>query len=1041
MRGSGTSVIAAGAFLLASLIPLLAVADVVTDGSLGDGSSPTGPGFLITEAMGERPGDGPNLFHSFFEFSLGETQSATFAGPDVVENILGRVTGGSRSEIFGAIRTAPSLGEVDLYLMNPSGMVFGESATLDINGSFRATTADELHFPNGELFEARPGGAVPLLTVAAPEAFGFLSSNSAPISIIGSSLAVSDGASLSLIGAGDVTIDGFVSASVDVGDARSVSIEGDAITIEPGSSVTANASGDGDAGSVSIRGGDIVIEGLVSVDAEGAGSAGTVSIDAESLSIRGAPGSGVRQQPGKSIDEGVGIVAHSLGAGNAGTVSIEVESLSIRGEPSADDSVGTFGVGISADSYGAGNAGTVSIEAESVSIHSEPGFGRSEVLCDECRFAGIFAGGVGDGDGGTITVRADESVVIRGTDVRPVDVFTGLGVSSSGDGSAGRVVVETPVLEIHLDGSISSWALGTGGAGGEIMVEVGKLVLDSGALLREDFASIWTGTKGSGPAGTVAIEAGSVDIRDGGVISATTGGPGDAGTVTVEATDSVFISDAGGDPFSLWGIIAGGTPPTGIYSGTVLGGDSGSITVSAPEITVTEGGIVATSTAGGGDAGDVTLRGERITISAGAFVDSTSLPGGALPGGAAGSVTIEATESIAVEGRSASGHQSRVASATLGPSDAGSVSLRAPLIVVDDAAIATTSVASPFGESGGRAGEIVLEAEELRVTGGGRVDSSSMTAGEAGSIRVVASELLLVEGAGSGIASRTGGQGLGGDVVLRAPQIEVSDGGEVSAESSAGLQETRDIFGSFYDEKPKLIADPDPVATGNAGSVTLEANQVLVQSGSIATHSEAADGGDVTIFATEMLHLIDGEITASVSSGSGGNIAIDPVFVILEGESRIVAQATTGSGGNISITTDALLASQESVISASSQLGVQGTVEIHSPETDVAGTLASLPETFLEAAALMKERCAARKGGESSGSFVWTGRQGVSWSPDGMIPASYREAEERPEPEPVGLVLGTSPTTGEQLAFLIGCGGQAAVSGGRGVAEVAIRAR
>ena len=136
-----------------------------------------------------------------------------------------------------------------------------------------------------------------------------------------------------------------------------------------------------------------------------------------------------------------------------------------------------------------------------------------------------------------------------------------------------------------------------------------------------------------------------------------------------------------------------------------------------------------------------------------------------------------------------------------------------------------------------------------------------------------------------------------------------------------------------------------------------------------------------------MLHLIDGEITASVSSGSGGNIVIDPVFVILEGESRIVAQAIEGSGGNISITTDALLASQESVISASSELGVQGTVEIHSPETDVAGTLASLPETILEAAALMKERCAARKGGESAGSFVWTGRQGVSWSPDEMIPA------------------------------------------------------
>ena len=130
-RGSGgtrgpplaCALLAAGAFLLTSLIPLPAFADVVTDGSLGDGSSPAGPDFWITEAMGERPGDGPNLFHSFSEFGLTETQSATFDGPDAVENILSRVTGSSRSEIFGAIRTAPSLGAVDLYLMNPFGIV------------------------------------------------------------------------------------------------------------------------------------------------------------------------------------------------------------------------------------------------------------------------------------------------------------------------------------------------------------------------------------------------------------------------------------------------------------------------------------------------------------------------------------------------------------------------------------------------------------------------------------------------------------------------------------------------------------------------------------------------------------------------------------------------------------------------------------------------------------------------------------------------------------------------------------------------------
>ena len=100
---------------------------------------------------------------------------------------------------------------------------------------------------------------------------------------------------------------------------------------------------------------------------------------------------------------------------------------------------------------------------------------------------------------------------------------------------------------------------------------------------------------------------------------------------------------------------------------------------------------------GGGDAGNVTLRGDRITISGGGFVDSTSVPVEELPGGEAGSVTLEATESITVEGRSAFGDRSRVTSTTLGPSDAGSVSLRAPRILVNDGLIATLSAESSAG--------------------------------------------------------------------------------------------------------------------------------------------------------------------------------------------------------------------------------------------------------------------------------------------------------------------------------------------------------
>jgi len=101
---------------------------------------------------------------------------------------------------------------------------------------------------------------------------------------------------------------------------------------------------------------------------------------------------------------------------------------------------------------------------------------------------------------------------------------------------------------------------------------------------------------------------------------------------------------------------------------------------------------------------------------------------------------------------------------------------------------------------------------------------------------------------------------------------------------------------------------------------------------------------------------------------------------------------------------------------------VHGTVDIRAPDTDLAGNLAELPESFLDAVGLMRERCAARRGGERAGSFVVTGRHGVPPSPDAPLPAFAMPAGEsaaaadphlvtallveRSARRPVGLLLG-----------------------------------
>ena len=88
--------------------------------------------------------------------------------------------------------------------------MFGPNATLDINGSFHASTADVLRFADGAMFSARLNEKS-TLTVASPAAFGFLSEKPAGIAIEGSRLEVPKSETLSLVG-GDVKIVGRRSA-------------------------------------------------------------------------------------------------------------------------------------------------------------------------------------------------------------------------------------------------------------------------------------------------------------------------------------------------------------------------------------------------------------------------------------------------------------------------------------------------------------------------------------------------------------------------------------------------------------------------------------------------------------------------------------------------------------------------------------------------------------------------------------------------------------------------------------------------------------
>src|SRR5437867_2272708 len=156
---------------------------------------------------GTRPGNGQNLLHSFGEFGVPNNNIANFLNDSklMTTNILGRVTGGNPSNIFGTIKTT-DFGNANLFLMNPAGILFGPNATLNVGGSVHFTTADYLRLADGVRFNTIPNGAADALLSTAPvAAFGFLASNPEAISVQGSALSVPPGESISLIG-GNIAI-------------------------------------------------------------------------------------------------------------------------------------------------------------------------------------------------------------------------------------------------------------------------------------------------------------------------------------------------------------------------------------------------------------------------------------------------------------------------------------------------------------------------------------------------------------------------------------------------------------------------------------------------------------------------------------------------------------------------------------------------------------------------------------------------------------------------------------------------------------------
>jgi filamentous hemagglutinin family protein len=648
-----------GGMLLSGLLAV-GRAQVTLDGSLGPQGPLPGPNYHIGAELGQIRGS--NLFQSFGQFNVQTGESATFTGPNTIVNIVSRVTGGQQSLIDGLLRSE-ILG-ANLYLLNPSGVLFGSNASLDVRGSFHVSTADFLRFADGAKFSANLGQES-VLTVAAPAAFGFLGANPAPITIRGSSLQVPAGQAVSVVGgdidiignggpitdatvptllapsgriqlasvaspgevgfsplalAPDLQVDSFArlgrlelsqGALVTVGRAESRNagtIVGWSreFTLSSGSRLSATTSSSGEGGRILVIAPAVQLMGDVRMEAGteigSPGNGGTIEVRADTLTLTG----------------GGRISTTAQGSGRAGTVTVTAtEAITIagarpNGSPSGLGAGGSGGAGrivVSAPTVSlaegniaatGGNGGTIEVRAGTLTL-TEGGQIDNSINS-------------GPGQAGTVTVTATEAITIAGRG--PGGLRSGFSSDTRRGGNGGRIVITAPLLSLR-NAEIEAQVLEAGrGNGGDIEVHVGTLTLTEGARLLSD-----TDTSTSGNGGRIVIMATHIELRDGGSILASSRGVGAAGNIRIQARETfrsqrgsvaTAANRAGGGAIVLTAgrlvQLRDSALTTSVRGG---GGDAGNLTLDSPLVIAEGSQIVANAFAG---------MGGRIHINSNVFV-------------------------------------------------------------------------------------------------------------------------------------------------------------------------------------------------------------------------------------------------------------------------------------------------------------------------------------------------------------------------------------------------------------------------------------
>ncbi|NEQ13691.1 MAG: hypothetical protein F6K44_07345 [Moorea sp. SIO3E2] len=326
----------------------------------------------------------------------------------------------------------------------------------------------------------------------------------------------------------------------------------------------------------------------------------TLQVSLENLGTEGVSLPEDRFNPANfnpNVEARSGLFSESIGTGDGGSLTINTDKLILNN-----------GGRISTDTFDAGAGGNITFNVGSLlevngsslisSIVRGKGNGGNLVI-DTKKFQ--LNGGIvitetlSSGNAGQITMTANESMMLSSTVEERGRIDSNATLEATGQ--LGRVVVDTPVLQLRDGAQIRSINRGNGD-GDSVIVRANLVEAIGSSPDRLLFASgFYTSTQGSGDGGNLTIETQHLLVSDQARFSSSTRGAGDAGTITIRVK-------AGNLDITAESIVL---DQLGSLSAEVSAGEQGNIILDSQLILMRDRSNISTNAENAATGGNITI--------------------------------------------------------------------------------------------------------------------------------------------------------------------------------------------------------------------------------------------------------------------------------------------------------------------------------------------------------------------------------------------------------------------------------------------------